>query len=862
MWFKIGDTSGGAERIFFNSRDGNATNLRFIVETNGTLTAGYKDGSSILSTTSSSAVDDGLWHNAVFTTTSSAQVLYIDGEQVATTSNTFDNGASSTVATTVGAQPANNLYADVDVDEFAIWDTVLDGDAIRALYNAGLPTPVTTKTGAYDIYRDNLKAYYKMGDATVPAADGTSNLLFDQTSPGVGLELLTNGDYETGDLTGWSVNNTGGQIVEVAKNSLGSNALHIVSDGTFAQATQTVTSLTAGTVAQLSFDYENVRSGGGMQAVVNGVIYSVTFVPGSGSFTQYFVSDGNDTISIKRNGAPEFYVDNVSVKEVNGHTGTITGATIQTEAPKQIYALPPVANTKSLNFSTDDYLQTQVDATAQPNNESRYYSFWAKASNTGASARMPIFSHGNGTTGAFFFHFSSSQPKLFMATNVSQNWVDNSAQDDGEWHHWTVKIKYNDITGCELWCDGVKQTKGTTTNSGSMNTYSSGITLGSTLASGHYFNGSIDEFSIHEDLDDEAIRALYNRGRPIDISKSQGAYDVSDKALHWWRMGDASQDGNADGTNGIIFQGLQAEGSEEVTNGDFSDNSVPDTWNGSAAVNLAGWTSGGATFTADAHFVITDGKCRLISDGTNTVINSGTTVAGRTYQYSIDLLDVTSGGLTLIGGGQVLEANANSVGTYTGFYTATSATSAISINRQSGVTDFTFDNVSVKQVRGQYTGPELVKADADLYNESSWFAYSTNVATFPNGTSARFTKPTSGGSSAGGRIYFRGGTGNRALTTDLETGCVYKLEFDFLTDDSDAFPRYHDGSAYTFLPAGSGTKVFYFAYSGSTSTMLNAGNLSADKFVQFSNLSLTKIGGAAVMTNMDPASDIQTDTPY
>jgi hypothetical protein len=136
-----------------------------------------------------------------------------------------------------------------------------------------------------------------------------------------------------------------------------------------------------------------------------------------------------------------------------------------------------------------------------------------------------------------------------------------------------------------------------------------------------------------------------------------------------------------------------------VTNGGFSDNSVPDTWNGSAPVNLVGWTSGGSAFTAAAHFVITDGKCRLISDGTNTVINSGTVVIGRTYQYSIDVTDVTTGGLTLIGGGHVLEANITSTGTYTGFYTAT-ATGAISINRQSGTTDFTFDNVSVKQING------------------------------------------------------------------------------------------------------------------------------------------------------------------
>ncbi len=159
------------------------------------------------------------------------------------------------------------------------------------------------------------------------------------------------------------------------------------------------------------------------------------------------------------------------------------------------------------------------------------------------------------------------------------------------------------------------------------------------------------------------VDALYNNGKPTKIR-------TTPNLAHWFRMGEGKLDGKSDGDENLLFdQGPNGGlGSELVTNGDFSDNSVPDTYDGSSAVNLVGWTSGGATFTADAHFVITDGKCRLISDGTNTVINSGTTVAGRTYRYSIDLTDVTSGGLTLIGGGVVLEANATSPRTYTGFY--------------------------------------------------------------------------------------------------------------------------------------------------------------------------------------------------
>ncbi len=229
--------------------------------------------------------------------------------------------------------------------------------------------------------------------------------------------------------------------------------------------------------------------------------------------------------------------------------------------------------------------------------------------------------------------------------------------------------------------------------------------IGKDQANNLFSQGSIDEVSVFSSaLTAREVDALYNNGKPTKIR-------TTPNLAHWFRMGEGKLDGKSDGDENLLFdQGPNGGlGSELVTNGDFSDNSVPDTYDGSSAVNLVGWTSGGATFTADAHFVITDGKCRLISDGTNTVINSGTTVAGRTYRYSIDLTDVTSGGLTLIGGGVVLEANATSPRTYTGFYTATSATSAISINRQSGVTDFTFDNVSVKEVQnvGTINGPRI-----------------------------------------------------------------------------------------------------------------------------------------------------------
>ena len=218
--------------------------------------------------------------------------------------------------------------------------------------------------------------------------------------------------------------------------------------------------------------------------------------------------------------------------------------------------------------------------------------------------------------------------------------------------------------------------------------------------------------------------------------------------------------------------------------------------------------------------------------------------------------------LSLAGGSSAFPTQSipSSLGTHTVFVTSNGTATSLQFNNSASFIG-SIDNASLKQARGQYIGPELVKADADLYQASTWFAYNANVETFPNGTAARFFRPTSGGSSAGGNTFLGTGSGTKALTANMETGCVYKLQFDFLTDDSDAFPRYYNGSAYIALPSGSGTKTLYFVHGGSGNNFINADSQTANTFVQFSNLSLTKIGGAAVMTNMT-TSDIQTDTPY
>ena len=120
-----------------------STNIALVLntDTNNFTSAGrisglLWNGSALAHTNSDEDIDDGLWHHYAFTTTSSAQVLYLDGESVATSSNTFADRSSSD-ATTIGATATAALGCDGQVDDVAIYNVVLDATQVKRNYKAG-----------------------------------------------------------------------------------------------------------------------------------------------------------------------------------------------------------------------------------------------------------------------------------------------------------------------------------------------------------------------------------------------------------------------------------------------------------------------------------------------------------------------------------------------------------------------------------------------------------------------------------------------------------------------------------------------------------------------------------------------------
>lgn len=280
--------------------------------------------------------------------------------------------------------------------------------------------------------------------------------------------------------------------------------------------------------------------------------------------------------------------------------------------------------------------------------------------------------------------------RLEKASGTSY-WYDNWDAGLGsfsttEWSHLTVTKTGTTVTP---YLNGVVGTAGTLSGSDGVLKVRAIGSLDADGTMGYKWDGNIAAVSIFSAvLTQTQIKSI--------MYKDYSGLTTSEKAnlVSWWHLDKAVD------SNYVADLADDTLGATVLTNGDFSDASVSDTWNGSSEVALVGWGSG-QVHTADNHAVITNGKCRLISTGPNIDIRQdGSLVVGQIYYYSIEVTDVTDGHITLNAGYDVI--NIIDTGTYTGYLKATDARFYIKRNGDGGVCDATFDNISVKPTNGNY----------------------------------------------------------------------------------------------------------------------------------------------------------------
>ena len=400
-------------------------------------------------------------------------------------------------------------------------------------------------------------------------------------------------------------------------------------------------------------------------------------------------------------------------------------------------------NKYSIDFDgVDDRIVTDGEVVQY---EHATYSFWCKASVT--ATNRGIFGNGDVTQGSFNFNWSADRPLLYLGNSYYQTWDDTSAQDDGEWHHWVVYVCKSDITKSKLWVDAVLINKNFGDNSGSVSTYTESLTIGSDRqVGGNSFEGKIDEFAVYDrELTQAEITRMYN------------TYYSPNRVAN----GNFSQIGNEEVTNGDFSQ----EGSEEVTNGDFATDSD--------------WIKG-------TGYTINNNK----AIATNTT-NSSLLYQSKTYSIGIYKvvanINITDGSLRFqIGGGFISETFTTS-GEKVFYIKVTSQQGYFGVATQTDNSNFTIDNVSVKEV-GQ-----------DWSFGTSW-SMGDGKAVATSGTGSKLTQNISGLSgksvevtftlsdvSGGGVIVDFGSTNTSTISTN-GTHTVYG------TYDINQFELYKNGS--------------------------------------------------------------------
>lgn len=164
------------------------------------------------------------------------------------------------------------------------------------------------------------------GTVPVTSAGQAVGLVLDKSKGLVlGIELLTNGDFSSG-FSDWSNANNYWQIVD-------GKAYHAL--GTVLNALQRTITLIKH--AWLEFDYEVIRGAAQLQ-YFGGPVNIAVDLRGKGRH-RVFIPKGTSVILFKRVDNTEFYIDNVSLKEVTGnHAYQTTSAArpILQDTPRRI----------------------------------------------------------------------------------------------------------------------------------------------------------------------------------------------------------------------------------------------------------------------------------------------------------------------------------------------------------------------------------------------------------------------------------------------------------------------------------------------------------------------------------------------
>ena len=143
IWFNCTDGDAASMYLMSNMRPGGSTNMSLTLNRDdtgsgdaGQLSGFLWNGATHVFAAYDAAINDGEWHNAVYTTSGSVQGLYLDGVQVAAGSGTFANEADTTDMSIGSFNDGGSDFFDGDISTTIIDDKAWTAEQV-ALYYKG-----------------------------------------------------------------------------------------------------------------------------------------------------------------------------------------------------------------------------------------------------------------------------------------------------------------------------------------------------------------------------------------------------------------------------------------------------------------------------------------------------------------------------------------------------------------------------------------------------------------------------------------------------------------------------------------------------------------------------------------------------
>jgi len=190
------DTYSTARDHVFIRNIAGSSKLQFQLQNNADDGGGYEAGGAV-------AVPSNTWNHLVMTWNPAGNSckVYLNGDSTP---------VISTAVTDTSWTPADQICRigngmDGFLDDIAIWNVVLDGGAAAAIYGEGKPLDLNFDKGDYDNSSD-LIGYWKMFDGAFD--DKAHGAVQDQNKNTLGPEVLSNGNFASGNLSDWALNNT------------------------------------------------------------------------------------------------------------------------------------------------------------------------------------------------------------------------------------------------------------------------------------------------------------------------------------------------------------------------------------------------------------------------------------------------------------------------------------------------------------------------------------------------------------------------------------------------------------------------------------------------------------------------------